>query len=367
MPRYIRDFDGLGSTDRELVGGKCASLGELVGAGLPVPAGFAVTVDAFEDFRDVADLRAQLKALVRSVDVGSAEALREAHDQAIHLIRGLPLPEDMESEIRSSYRRLSREAVERRGHGNPEGVPVAVRSSSIDEDGDGASFAGQQETYLWVVGEDEVVERVRECWASMYSPPAIAYRHGLDDHDAQEASKIAVAIQLMAAADVAGVTFTVSPRTGDRSVIAINASWGLGQAVVSGEVTPDEYWLSKVGMAITSTRIATKAHEYVPKQAGVGVELRDVPVDRQSVACLSEADVLALAEIGLRVERHYGVPQDIEWAIERDAEGAATVMLLQARPETNWRKRRDEHAGKPVSASTSGLLGYIAAAAKGSR
>jgi pyruvate,water dikinase len=364
MTTFTKGFEELRSSDRELVGGKCASLGELVAAGLPVPGGFAVTVDAFEDFRDVSGLRADLRALVRSVDPKSSVALQAAHDRAIELIHAQAMPAEMETEIREAYRALARTAVERRGSGETDRVPVAVRSSSVDEDGDAASFAGQQETYLWVVGADEVVDRVKECWASMYSPQAIAYRHSLDEHDAQEASKISVAVQLMAKADVAGVTFTVSPRSGDRSVIAINASWGLGQAVVSGEVTPDEYWLSKVGLEITSTRIAHKLHEYVPTAAGVGVELLDVPIERQDAACLSDADVIALARIGLEVEKHYGTPQDIEWAIERGADGVATVMLLQSRPETNWKKRKDEQAQKPDTPTT-GMMSFISAAAKG--
>jgi pyruvate,water dikinase len=365
MISYTKTFEELRSSDRELVGGKCASLGELVSAGLPVPAGFAVTVEAFEDFRDVATLRSDLKALVRGVDPKSAAALQSAHENAIALIQGQSLPEQMEREIRTAYSKLATEAVVRRGRGDPNRVAVAVRSSSVDEDGDAASFAGQQETYLWVVGADEVIDRVRECWASMYSPQAIAYRHSLEETDAQEASKISVAVQLMAKADVAGVTFTVSPRTGDRSVIAINASWGLGQAVVSGEVTPDEYWLNKVGLEVTSTRVAHKLHEYVPHASGVGVELREVSADRQDIACLNEADVLALAKIGLEIESHYGCPQDIEWAIERGDDGTPTVMLLQSRPETNWKKRRDEQALRSATSTTGGLMGYISAASKG--
>jgi pyruvate,water dikinase len=364
MPNYTIRFEDLRSSDRETVGGKCASLGELVAAGLPVPAGFAVTVQAFEDFRDVASLREDLKSVVRNVDPQSASALQGAHDRAIELVEAQDLPLQMEIEIRGAYKSLATEAVLRRGSGDPERVAVAVRSSSVDEDGDAASFAGQQETYLWVVGADEVIERVRECWASMYSPQAIAYRHGLEANDAQEASKISVAVQLMAKADVAGVTFTVSPRTGDRSVIAINASWGLGQSVVSGEVTPDEYWLDKEGLQITSTRVAHKLHEYVPADSGVGVQLRDIPADRQDIACLSEVDVLALARIGLEIESHYGCPQDIEWAIERAEDGTPTVMLLQSRPETNWKKQRDEKARKTVSTTTTGLMNYISAASK---
>jgi pyruvate,water dikinase len=363
--KYTRKFSELNSADRPLVGGKCASLGEMVQAGLPVPDGFAVTVDAYEDYRDASDLRQQLLRIVLGADAQNNTSLQQAHDEAIDLILGRELPPAVEREIREAYLQLSRETAQRRGTGDADRIPVAVRSSATDEDGDAASFAGQQETYLWVVGEDDVVAKVRECWASLYTPQAIAYRSGMSAVDASEASKISVAVQLMAHADVAGVTFTVSPRTGDRSVIAINASWGLGQSVVSGEVTPDEYWLNKIGPTLTKTRIASKAQEYVPAPGGVGVVFRDVDEARRDVACLSEPEVMQLADIALRVEKHYGCPQDIEWALEHDSDGTPQVMLLQSRPETNWKKRKEEKA-KNTTKATSNLLGFVAAATKGS-
>ncbi|QXJ21104.1 PEP/pyruvate-binding domain-containing protein [Actinomadura graeca] len=363
MGTYTRRFHELGSADRSLVGGKCAGLGEMFQARLPVPDGFAITVDAYEDFRDASDLREELKRLVRGADPASPQSLQAAHERATALILGRELPAAVEEEIRGAYLELARETAQRRGAGDPDRGPVAVRSSSVDEDGDAASFAGQQETYLWVVGADAVLAKVRECWASLYTPQAIAYRSGMSDTDATEASKISVAVQLMAGADVAGVTFTVSPRTGDRSVIAVNASWGLGQAVVSGEVTPDEYWLTKAGPSVTSRRIASKQHEYVPAPDGTGVIRRDVEESRRDVPCLSESELMRLAEIALRVERHYGCPQDIEWALERDADGVPRVMLLQSRAETNWRKRKQK--SRNTTKATTDLLGFVAAAVKG--
>ncbi|MGD1014024.1 MAG: PEP/pyruvate-binding domain-containing protein [Acidimicrobiales bacterium] len=364
MANYTKKFEELSSSDRSLVGGKCASLGEMVQAGLPVPAGFAVTVDAYEDFRDTGDLRQRLLGIVMGADASNNAALQRAHDEAVALILERELAPAIEQQIREAYLELSRETARRRGTGDPDRTPVAVRSSSTDEDGDAASFAGQQETYLWVVGADEVIAKVRECWASLYTPQAIAYRSGLSVTEATEASKISVAVQLMAHADVAGVTFTVSPRTGDRSLIAINASWGLGQAVVSGEVTPDEYWLSKIGPALTSSRVASKAHEYVPDPSGVGVLFRDVEESRREIPCLTEAELVQLAEIGLQVEKHYGCPQDIEWALEHNVDGTSQVMLLQARPETNWKKRKEEK-GKNTASATTNLLGFLSQASKG--
>jgi pyruvate,water dikinase len=362
--RYIRSFAEVRSGDRPLVGGKAASLGEMVAAGLPVPTGFAVTVDAFETFRDQGDVRARLRAIVQGADVASSAALARAHDETVAIVLGTAMPEAVEREIRAAYAALCREVAEARGEPDDGRVAVAVRSSSVDEDGDAASFAGQQETYLWVVGADEVVEKVRECWASLYTPQAIAYRHGMSPEEASAASRISVAVQVMAAADVAGVTFTVSPRTGDRSIVAINASWGLGQSVVSGEVTPDEYWLSKIGPTVVSSTVAQKAHEYVPATEGRGVVLRDVEEHRRGIPCLDEATAIELAEIAMRVEQHYGHPVDIEWAIEHSATGESRILLLQSRPETTWKRRKAETArSTPTGAGYLGAL--VSQAAKG--
>jgi len=367
QPRYIRAFADVRSTDRGLVGGKSASLGEMVSAGLPVPDGFAVTVDAFETFRDTGDVRARLRAIVQGADVSSNTALARAHDETVGIVLSTPMPADVEREIRDAYAALCAQVAALRGptaqgQSDAGDLAVAVRSSSVDEDGDAASFAGQQETYLWVVGADEVVAKVRECWASLYTPQAIAYRHGMSPEEAATASQISVAVQVMAVAEVAGVTFTVSPRTGDRSVIAINASWGLGQAVVSGEVTPDEFWLSKIGPTVVSSTVADKVHEYVPATEGRGVVLREVDDDRRRILCLDEATAIELAEIAMRVESHYGHPVDIEWAIERSATGEARILLLQSRPETNWKRRKEETA---KAVPTSYLTSLISQAAKG--
>jgi pyruvate, water dikinase len=369
MTRYVRPFGELRSIDRETVGGKCASLGEMVGAGLPVPDGFAVTVDAFEHFRDASELRRELQDVVQGTQDANPQELQRAHERAIELILHRPMPEDMEREITGAYRALAAQTAERRSltGAEAERIPVAVRSSATDEDGDAASFAGQQETFLWVGGIEAVLEKVRECWASLYTPQAIAYRSTMDAAEGAAASRISVAVQLMADADVAGVTFTVSPTTGDRSVIAINASYGLGQAVVSGEVTPDEYWLSKIGPTVKETRIAEKAQEYVPNADATGIELRDVDPERRSRPCLTEPELLQLADIALQVEKHYGQPQDIEWALERHPDGTSHVMLLQSRPETNWKKRKEEqNARKKDKTATAGLLGFISTASKGS-
>jgi pyruvate,water dikinase len=326
----VRWFAEVGLADRAQVGGKAAGLGELVRAGMAVPDGFAVPVGAFEAFRDTGALRADLRALVRGVDAASPAALLAAHRTAVAAVRATPLPAQVEGRIRAAYAELCRR------HGRADDLPVAVRSSAVAEDGEAASFAGQQETYLGVVGADRVVARVRDCWAGLYTPQAIAYRHALAPQRAAEATRIAVAVQALVDAAVAGVAFTVSPRTGDRSVVAINAAWGLGHGVVSGEVTPDEYRVSKIGPEVTARVVAHKPTRCVADpDAEHGVAAVEVdPADRDR-ACLDDPQILELARLAVRVEQHHGTPQDIEWALTRDGR----FVLLQSRPETTWRAR----------------------------
>jgi phosphoenolpyruvate synthase/pyruvate phosphate dikinase len=356
---YIRRFGDLRLTDRPQVGGKCASLGELIHAGVDVPDGFAVTADAFEAFRDQGTLRGDLKHIVRSVDASRSSDLDAAHSAATALVEATAMPQEVIDQIAAAYAELC-ETV------GAEAVPVAVRSSGISEDGDVTSFAGQQETYLWVVGASDVIGRVRACWASLYTPQAIAYRSKLPEDVAFESTLISVGVQVMVDAEVAGVAFTVSPRTGDRSVMAINASWGLGQAVVSGEVTPDEYWLSKIDLEVTSSTIAHKTMQCVPSTTGRGVVTTAVPDDQQDVACLAPETIRELAEIAIRVEQHYGCPQDIEWARVRDTTiRPARIVLLQSRPETSWKKRKAESKAKTSSAAS--YLSVIHNAGTGAR
>lgn len=356
---FVRWFADLRLTDRPVVGGKCASLGELIHAGVEVPDGFAVTVEAFETFRDLGTLRDDLRALVRGVDASSSAALDAAHEQATALVCATAVPADVEAQVRDAYGELCRR------FGRAGDLPVAVRSSAVAEDGDAASFAGQQETYLWVVGADSVVAHLRSCWASLYTPQAIAYRTQLPEDQAFEATRISVAVQAMVDAAVAGVAFTVSPRTGDRSVVAINASWGLGHAVVSGEVTPDEFWVSKVGPQLTQKTVAHKATQcVVDPAAGHGIATVDVPAGQQDVACLTDEQVVDLAALAIRVEEHYGCPQDIEWALTAaTADRPGRFVLLQSRPETTWKTRRAEtQARKP--AAVGGYLALVQAAGR---
>ena len=355
---FTRWFDGLGADDRALVGGKCANLGELIAAGMPVPRGFAVTVTAFEEFARTGGLVQRLRNLTDRADLRDGAALRTLQKQVSAMIHETPMPERIEREIRTGYAVL----CERTGVAD---VRVAVRSSAVAEDGSAASFAGQQETYLWIRGVDSVLAAIRDCWASLFTPQAVAYRARLADDARADALKLSVAVQEMVDAEVAGVAFTVSPTSGDPSVVAINAAWGLGEAVVSGEVTPDEYWLSKVGPHLIRSTIAAKDRRRVPAASGNGTVFEKVPADLVTSACLQDAQLCELAQIAMRVERHYGSPQDIEWALARD--GADTrFVLLQTRPETvHAARRREARAASPSTSWLSALPGLGSAAKAG--
>jgi pyruvate,water dikinase len=285
-----RGLDELRATDADRFGGKSASLGELLHAGIPVPPGFAISTEAGEELTDI-----------------------------------------LRRDIATRYGRLGGDGpVATRYGGLGDDVPVAVRSSALGEDSAEATFAGQQDTYLWVRGVDAICSAVTKCWASLYSTEAVSYR----ERFGVENPAMGVTIQLMVDAAVSGVMFTCNPVSGDRSMVAINASWGLGLAVVGGEVTPDDYLVSKVTGEVVKQTINDKAVEYVP--AANGTERVDVPEDRRNEPCLDTSTLRSLIEVAKRVEKHFGSPQDIEWAFDQDGE----LFILQSRPVTGLAKKQ---------------------------
>ena len=278
-----------------------------------MPPGFALASSAFE----ATGLATEIDRRLAGLDSGDLEAVRSTSAAVGELVRHASVPARIRAEVEDRYDALPGASP-----------PVAVRSSAVGEDSAEATFAGQQETYLWVCGADRVCDAVRDCWASLYSPEAISYRARIGD--AGRAPAMGVAVQLMVDAEVSGVMFTCNPVTGDPSSVAVNASWGLGLAVVGGEVTPDEYRVSKVTGEVLQRTLGPKQVEYLPDPAGGGTIRADVPVERQGVACLEHAQLAALLDVGRRVERHFGGHQDVEWAIDRDGE----LHLLQSRPVT---------------------------------
>jgi pyruvate,water dikinase len=305
-------LDTVGSGDLDRVGGKAASLGELTGAGLPVPPGFVVTADTYRAFIEETGIADDLFAAV-DVDHEDSAALAAAHERAHELIVETPLPEDVRREVLAAYDDF-----------DPAEPFVAVRSSATAEDLPDASFAGQQETFL-NVGREALLDRVRECWASLFSERAIYYRNRQGfPHDEVD---IAVVVQRMVDAEKSGVMFTSHPSTGEPRAI-VEAAWGLGEGVVSGTVSPDNYVVERETGEVVETAVADKKTMFVRGPDGTTDE-EAVPDDRREARVLSEADLAALVEVGERVESHYGEPQDVEWAM-RDGD----LFMLQSRPIT---------------------------------
>lgn len=330
------------------VGGKSMGLGSMIRSGIPVPPGFAVTTSAYRAMLDTDGTEADIATLLSMADPADVDGLEEISQRIARRILDTPMPGDVEASIREGYERLS-EMCSVEGTADTVGpsLPVAVRSSATAEDLPGASFAGQQDTFLWVVGSDSVIEHVKRCWSSLYTARAIAYRieQGYD----HEKVYMSVCIQKMVNARVAGVMFTLNPINGDRSKVAIDASWGLGEAVASGEVTPDNFLVDKIALRIARKTISSKEIEYRADPAARRVDRVEVPQERRDLACLSEREVFALTQLARRIEAFHGRPQDLEWAIDADLEAPDNILLLQSRPETVWSSRDREQvssAGK---------------------
>jgi pyruvate, water dikinase len=315
-------FADIGLSDRPQVGGKGGSLGELQRAGITVPPGFVVKTGAFDRF--LASLEREFLVRSRIEALGPEEDLEKVTTCCTEVrarVEAAALPADVLAEISEAHAALC---------GKDRQVPVAVRSSATTEDAVDASFAGLQDTYLWVTNLGEVLRKVRSCWASLYSVESVSYRR--KRKLPEDGVAMAVVVQKMVNARTAGVMFTRSPVTGDRSVMTIEGAWGLGSAVVGGEVTPDRWVVGKVTGEISVREISDKHIQHVPA-ATVGIDSVPIAAEQRRQACLSDAELQSLRQIGRRVERHYGRPQDIEWAVERDTN---EILLLQSRPETVW-------------------------------
>lgn len=297
---------------QNLVGGKATGLGHLLRNGFTVPPGFAVTTAAYRTHVEHNQLAPAIQRLLSGPPDAAAEQIRALFESSE------PAP-DLVTQVLQAYEQLA--------------GPVAVRSSATMEDLADASFAGQQETYLWLLNAEQVVQHIVRCWASLFTPQAIAYRA----HRGAPAEDLAMAVvvQEMVPAEAAGVMLTLDPTNGDRSAIIIEASYGLGVAVVNGEVTPDRFCVDKVTLDIRSRAVGDKHIAYRFDPAIEGTRTEPVPPQQRRQTSLSDAEVIQLAEMAKRMERAMGRPQDIEWAI---GPGRA-ILLLQARPETVWSQK----------------------------
>jgi phosphoenolpyruvate synthase/pyruvate phosphate dikinase len=313
---HIRWLEECDAEAAPLVGGKAVGLGHLVRQGHRVPPGFAVTT--------------------------------AAHREA--LAGGGPgrIGPALAGEIAAAYRRL----------GGTADAPVAVRSSATAEDTAEASFAGQQDTYLWVRGPEAVVDHVARCWAGLHTDRAVAYRARMGVPD--DELGMGVVVQTMVPAEAAGVLLTLDPLTGDRSQVTIEAAYGLGTAVVEGEVTPDRFAVDKVTLELRSRSIGEKAFAYRFDPAAGRVARVEVPQAERARSCLDDGEVAELAALGKRIEQALGAPQDVEWAVGPGPSGGREPWLLQARPETVWSRRPRPAVGRPGASAMDRMLAYLA-------
>jgi pyruvate,water dikinase len=307
-------FDELTRDDVPLAGGKGANLGDMVQAGLPVPPGFVITAPAYRLVVETAALAGQIDDLLLDLDRSVCNQLQKVEPLIRDLFTDVPIPAALEEAIVSCYRLLG------------EDVPVAIRSSATAEDLAGASFAGQQETLLNVVGAEALLRAVRRCWSSLFTSQAIFYRcqRGFDDREVS----MAVVVQKMVDSEKSGVSFTVDPVLRNRYQMVIEGVWGLGEGVVSGEITPDHYKLDRESYEIAFEFVPDKPIMFCQDGAG-GVAKLPVPAEKVSARVLNDDELRRLVDLGNQIEAHFDCPQDIEWGIED-----GVIYLLQSRPIT---------------------------------
>jgi pyruvate,water dikinase len=338
---YVVNFEDVDRHSLPLVGGKNSSLGEMIRAGIRVPPGFAVTTESYLAFITDAGIKDKIFATLSALNSEDVASINQASDVVQSLIMGAPMSEQVRTAIMEAYAGLCQKC-------SMEFLPVAVRSSATAEDLPTASFAGQQETYLWIQGAAQVIEKVQRCWASLFTPRAISYR--IKNNFPHEKVLISVGVQKMVNARAAGVMFTLNPTDGDISKAVIEGSWGLGETVVSGSVNPDKFVVDKVVMETTDKQVSAKHIECVYDPEKGEVVNADVDEDMQCTCCLEDQEVKELVKMGKIIESHYDRAMDIEWAIDRDFPFPENIFIVQARPETVWNQRKRE----PVIGKKSG-------------
>ena len=331
-------FDRLSADDVEIAGGKGANLGEVTRAGLPVPPGFVVTAPAYLQAMESGGVRAELGSAAAGLDADDPAALSATAVHMQDLVRKAGIPDALRRSILDAYHVLG-------------GGLVAVRSSATAEDTAGTSFAGMNETFTNVEGDDTLIERVVGCWASLFGERVISYRatQRVTDEPA-----IAVAVQRMVDSERSGVMFSADPATGDRSLVVIEAAFGLGEVVVGGHVEPDTYIVAKDGPRLLETRLGYKP--FAVRRGTRGDERVELPPDQAHRQVLTVDEVIEVARLGTRVEDHYGAPQDMEWAYDDDG-----LWLLQSRPITTLAPEAEAPAGAPGGGSEPLLTGLAAA------
>lgn len=318
--KFVVNFSDVDKNDIGLVGGKGANLGEMTKVKLPVPPGFIVTSHSYFKFLEENNLTTKISDIVKTIDVDKPDQLNDAAGRIKKLIISADISSLLAQTIISSYLKLGAHLKD---------ILVAVRSSATAEDLPTASFAGQQETYLNISGESNVVVKVRDCWASLFTPRAIYYRE--KNHFSHFKVGIAVVVQKMVEAQTSGVMFTIDPVNNDKSKIVVEAIWGLGELIVQGTVTPDHFEINKKGLQLFNKIIGKQEKKLVKK--GTTNKIVNIPASWQSKQKISDNLVLKIAALGKKIEQHYFFPQDIEWAVEK-----GKIYIVQSRPVTTIQK-----------------------------
>lgn len=307
----IRNFKKLDKNDVDLAGGKGASLGEMTKVTIPVPAGFVVLAGAFEQFLKETDIDVEIDAIIKKVKHNDINSVEKASEKIRAIIDNAKMPADIAKAIKADFKKLNAKYV-------------AVRSSATAEDSSSASWAGELESYLNTTDKD-LLDKVKKCWSSLFTPRAIFYRFEKKLHNTKVS--VAVVVQKMVQSKVSGIAFTVHPVTEDKNQMIIEAGWGLGEAIVSGMITPDAYVVSKTDFSIIDINIAEQAKQII--KTPQGNKFVAVDINQREVQKLTGAQIVALAKICASIEKHYGFACDIEWALENKK-----FYIVQSRPIT---------------------------------
>ncbi|MBI4139700.1 hypothetical protein HY483_01935 [Candidatus Woesearchaeota archaeon] len=295
-----------------IAGGKGASLGEMICAGIPVPHGFVVSSGVFESFIDETGILEDIDSVLHSVNLKSVNSVDRASEKIRSIILSEEIPAGIKKEISSQFKKLGAKFV-------------AVRSSATSEDSSTAAWAGQLDTFLNTTS-NSLFDNIKKCWASLFTPRAIFYRFEKNLHDKE--ISVAVVVQKMIDSDVSGVAFSVHPVTQNKNQLIIEASYGLGESIVSGQITPDSFVVEKNSFFVLNRNISTKSRELFKSKIG-GVIWKNITKDRQNLPSLSDTEVLELSKLIVKIENHYGFPCDIEWALSK-----GKFYILQSRPIT---------------------------------
>ncbi|WP_055540703.1 PEP/pyruvate-binding domain-containing protein, partial [Streptomyces neyagawaensis] len=314
-----------------------------------VPPGFVVIVDGFEALLAAPDLRRGIAEVLGKLDPFDPAGMENSSSEIRRLVCGSPMPFPVAEAVADAYGTLCAGA----GHD----VPVAVRSSATAEDLPDASFAGQHDTLLWVIGTRAVLDAVQRCWSSLWTARALGYRAAQGVPEAGAA--MAVIVQQMVDARTAGVAMTVNPSDGDPSKIVIEACWGLGEPLLSGEMNPDHYVVDKVLLSPVRTRVAAKPRELVAAPDKRSLLRRPIDGDRLYAPCLNPDEVVKIARLAKEAERQYGRPLEIEWAVARDSAASESLQVLQCRAETVWSKRSQRSPVVPPESGAAGIANTL--------